>query len=272
MQVRRPAVAGMFYPGSRTALTEAVDGYLAEARSPELESLGRVRAVVAPHAGYVYSGPTAGYAFKALESSLPADGPRVYLLGPAHRVWFNAVSTGDFQSFATPLGEVPVDQDTVRSLWALESHYQALPGAHHGEHCLEVQVPFLQRSMDRFSLVPLLFGEVDACAVGRELAGRVEDEPDARVVVSSDLSHFERYETAQRMDRAFLQDVLAGDQGAVEANRHGACGRAPIVALMEIASQLGWTPHLLDYRNSGDTAGDKGRVVGYAAIAYTAGD
>jgi AmmeMemoRadiSam system protein B len=272
MQVRRPAVAGMFYPGSRAALTEAVDGYLAEARSPELDGLENVRAVIAPHAGYVYSGPTAGYAFKALQSSLPAGRTTIYLLGPAHRVWFSAVSTGDFDSFATPLGDAPVDQDEVRSLWALETHFQALPGAHQGEHCLEVQIPFLQRSIDQYSLIPLLFGQVDACVVGQELAGRLEDQPDARVVVSSDLSHFERYETAQRMDRAFLQDVMAGNQRAVEANREGACGRAPIIALMEVASQLGWTPHLLDYRNSGDTAGDKGRVVGYAAIAYTAGD
>ncbi len=272
MQVRRPAVAGMFYPGGRADLAEAVDGYLAEARSPEMEGLESVRAVIAPHAGYIYSGPTAGYAFKALQSSLPAGRTTVYLLGPAHRVWFDAVSTGDFSSFSTPLGDAPVDQDGVRSLWTLGTHYQALPDAHRGEHCLEVQLPFLQRSVDRFSLIPLLFGQVDACTVGQELAGRLEDEPDGRVVVSSDLSHFERYETAQRMDRAFLQDVLAGNQRAVEANREGACGRAPIVALMEIASQLGWTPHLLDYRNSGDTAGDKGRVVGYAAIAYTAGD
>jgi AmmeMemoRadiSam system protein B len=272
MQVRRPAVAGMFYPGSRTDLVEAVDGYLAEARSPELDGLGQVRAVIAPHAGYVYSGPTAGYAFKALQAGSPAGRTSVYLLGPAHRVWFNAVSTGDFGRFATPLGDALVDQERVRSLWALGTHFQALPGAHQGEHCLEVQLPFLQRSIGQFSLIPLLFGEVDACAVGQELAGRLEDEPDARVVVSSDLSHFEPYEKAQRMDRAFLQEVLAGNQRAVEANRQGACGRAPIVALMEIASQLGWTPHLLDYRNSGDTAGDKGRVVGYAAIAYTAGD
>jgi AmmeMemoRadiSam system protein B len=257
----------MFYPGSNNTLTSAVDGYLADSDPPELEN---VRAVIAPHAGYIYSGPTAGYAYKALQSSLPVGRTIVYLLGPSHRAWFDGVSTGDFESFATPLGDAPVDEEGVRNLWALKTHYQALPAAHQGEHCLEVQVPFLQRTIDQFSLVPLLFGDVDARAVGQELAGRLHDEPDARVVVSSDLSHFENYETAKRMDQSFLQDVLAGNSRAVVRNQRGACGRAPVAALMEIAAQLGWTSHLLDYRNSGDTAGDKLRVVGYAAVAYTA--
>jgi AmmeMemoRadiSam system protein B len=265
MRVREPAVAGMFYPGRSRVLATAVDNYLADAPPSELD---QVRAVIAPHAGYIYSGPTAGYAFKALENSLPAGDVTVYLLGPAHRAWFEGVSTGDFAGFSTPLGEAPVDP-TVRGLWDLNTHYQPLPAAHKGEHCLEVQVPFLQRISDRFSLVPLLFGQVDARAVGAELAARLLDEPDSRVVVSSDLSHFEDYETARRRDQSFLRDVLAGESRAVESNQHGACGRGPIVTLIEIASQLGWTPHLLDYRNSGDTAGDKRRVVGYAAIAYT---
>lgn len=270
MNVRRPAVAGMFYPGSPAALAEAVDGYLDEARSPEVDGLANVRAVIAPHAGYIYSGPTAGYAFRALRSGLPTGQTNVYLMGPAHRVWFNAISTGNFDGFATPLGDAPVDGKSLSALWALNTYFQALPGAHQGEHSLEVQIPFLQRAIDQFRLLPLLFGEVDARAVGGVLADCVRADPDARIVVSSDLSHFERYEAAQRLDRALLQDVLAGDERTVGGNVKGACGRAPIVALMVIASQLHWTPHLLDYRNSGDTAGDKGRVVGYAAIAYTA--
>lgn len=268
MEVRAPAVAGMFYPGNRVALEAAVDTCLADAHSPDLD---HVRAVISPHAGYIYSGPTAGFAFRALQTGLPAGKMTVYLLGPAHRVWYDGVATGDFANFATPLGDAPVDQERVRDLWALESHYQPLPAAHQGEHCLEVQIPFLQRISDQFSLVPLLFGQVDACAVGQELAGRLRNEPDARVIVSTDLSHFKDYETAQQIDQSFLQDVLAGDSRAVESNRHGACGWSSIAALIEIASQLGWTPHLLDYRNSGDTAGDKRRVVGYAAVAYASG-
>lgn len=268
-KVRPPAVAGTFYPGDRAALAAAVDGYLAKASPPELAD---VRAVVAPHAGYVYSGPTAGYAFSALRPCLPQGAVTVYLLGPAHRAWFQGVATGDFGRFATPLGQAPVDQETVAALWALDKRYQALPDSHRSEHCLEVIVPFLQQTVPQLGLVPLLFGEVDARAVGKDLATRLRDEPDARVVVSSDLSHFNDYDTARAMDQSFLQHVLAGDSRAVERDRQGACGRGPIAALMEVAAQLGWKPHLLDYRNSGDTAGDKWRVVGYAAIAYTAGD
>jgi AmmeMemoRadiSam system protein B len=263
--VRSPAVAGMFYPGTRAALERAVDGYLAQAGERPLPN---VRAVIAPHAGYIYSGLTAAYAYQALQPGLPAGRVTVYLLGPAHRAWFNGVSTGDFD-FQTPLGVVPTDREKVRELWALDTHYQALPGAHQGEHCLEVQVPFLQRIVPDLHLVPLLFGEVDASAVGRELAGRLRDEPDSRVVVSSDLSHFNDYDTACKMDQSFLEHVLAGHSAAVERERHGACGRIPIAALIEMAAGLEWTPHLLDYRNSGDTAGDKSRVVGYAAVAYT---
>ncbi len=271
MRVREPAVAGMFYPGNRTELASAVDKYLAEAHSPVLESLNGVRAVIAPHAGYIYSGPTAGYAFKALQRSLPAGETTIYLMAPAHRVWFDGLSTGDYARFDTPLGSLPVDEERVSALRESDALYQTLPTAHQSEHSLEVQLPFLQRISDSLSLVPLLFGQVDARAVGRQLADRLRDEPDARVVVSSDLSHFERYEKAREKDQAFLQDLLASKSAAVEKNRDGACGRTPIVALIEIATRLGWTPHLLDYRNSGDTAGDKQRVVGYAAIAYTAG-
>jgi MEMO1 family protein len=268
---RPPAVAGMFYPGNRGTLASAVEGYIAQADLPALVDPGRVRAVVAPHAGYVYSGPTAGYAYKALRAGRAAGRSTVYLLGPAHRAWFTGVATGDF-NLTTPLGVAPTDRPTVEELWAHGERYQPLPEAHREEHSLEVQVPFIQQTFSDYGLVPLLFGEVEPGAVGRDLAGRLRDEPESRVVVSSDLSHFHDYETAQRLDHGLIADVLAGDQAAVLSQREGACGRAPIVALMEMAAELGWSPHLLDYRNSGDTAGDRRRVVGYAAIAYTDGE
>lgn len=262
--VRLPAVAGMFYPGGRADLENAVKRYIDDAQPPALEN---VRAIIAPHAGYVYSGPTAGYAFKSLLSSLPAGETRVYLMGPSHRSWFRGVSTGEFD-FQTPLGTVPTDHKTLNEL-LVSTTFQTLAAAHQGEHCLEVQLPFLQCTVPKLALIPLLFGEVDALAVGRELAPRLQKEPDSRIVVSSDLSHFNKYETACSMDRTFLQHVLDGDIPAVQGNSNGACGRFPILALMEIAAELGWTPHLLDYRNSGDTSGDKYRVVGYGAVAYT---
>ncbi|MBN1315950.1 MAG: AmmeMemoRadiSam system protein B [Anaerolineales bacterium] len=263
--IRPPAVAGMFYPGGRDALEKAVKRYLNDAQPPELEN---VRAVIAPHAGYIYSGHTAGYAYKSMLSSLPVGKTRVYLMGPSHRSWFQGVSTGNFD-FQTPLGIVPTDHDAVHELVSQNTEFQPLPTVHQGEHCLEVQLPFLQVIIPDMSLVPLLFGQAEARSVGRELATRLRKEPNARVVVSSDLSHFSDYETACSMDRAFIQRVLAGNSPAVAKDEHGACGRVPILVMMEIAAELGWTAHLLDYRNSGDTAGDKSRVVGYAAVAYT---
>jgi AmmeMemoRadiSam system protein B len=266
-KVRPPAVAGMFYPGNEKALASSVKDYITQADLSSLADSDRVRAIVAPHAGYIYSGPTAGHAYRALEAGRPAGKATIYLLGPAHRTWFTGVSTGDF-NLATPLGVAPTDRSRVEELWALGERYQPLPEAHRDEHSLEVQVPFIQETISDFELVPLLFGEVEPGPVGRDLAGRLRNEPESRIVVSSDLSHFHDYQTAQRLDRGFIADVLAGDRAAVLSHREGACGRAPIVALMGVAAELGWTAHLLDYRTSGDTAGDKWRVVGYAAIAY----
>jgi AmmeMemoRadiSam system protein B len=270
-EVRRPAVAGMFYPGDEKALAKSVKEYIAQADLSGLVDSDRVRAIIAPHAGYIYSGPTAGYAYRALEAGRPAARATVYLMGPAHRTWFTGISTGDF-NLATPLGVAPTDRSKVEELWALSERYRPLPEAHRDEHSLEVQIPFIQETVSDFALVPLLFGEVEPGPVGRDLAGRLQNEPESRIVVSSDLSHFHDYQTAQRLDHDFIADVLAGDQAAVLDQRQGACGRAPIVALMEVAAELGWTAHLLDYRNSGDTAGDRRRVVGYAAIAYTDGE
>jgi AmmeMemoRadiSam system protein B len=267
-KIRPPAVAGMFYPGNEKTLAATVGGYVAQADLSALVDPTRVRAVVAPHAGYVYSGPTAGYAFQALKAGQPAGRATIYLLGPAHRAWFNGVSTGDF-NLATPLGVAPTNRSTVEALWALSELYQPLPEAHRDEHSLEVQVPFIQHTFSEFELVPLLFGEVEPRRVGRDLAANLRREPESRIVVSSDLSHFNDYQTAQGLDHDFVAAVVAGDQAAVLGKGQGACGRAAIVALMETAAELGWKPHLLDYRNSGDTAGDRRRVVGYAAMAYT---
>lgn len=267
-KVRPPAVAGMFYPGNKNTLAATVADYVERADLHAIADSGRVRAVISPHAGYVYSGPTAGYAYKALRAGQPAGRATIYLLGPAHRAWFTGISTGDF-NLATPLGVALTKRSTVEELWALSERYQPLPEAHQDEHSLEVQVPFVQHTVSDFELVPLLFGEVEAVEVGRDLASRLRHEPDGRIVVSSDLSHFHDYQTAQRLDHDFIAAVLAGDQAAVLDQRQGACGRAAIVALMGVAAELGWTPHLLDYRNSGDTAGDRLRVVGYTAIAFT---
>jgi hypothetical protein len=260
--VRQPNVAGQFYPADPERLRREIQGYIEQASLPD--DLERVRAVIAPHAGYVYSGTTAGYAFKAL-ARLPDRARTVFLLGPAHRVPVSGVALGHYSAFRTPLGDAPVDVDSVSRMLDTSSLYTRAPGAHEPEHCLEVEVPFLQVALDDFALVPMLFGQVDPRDVAVDLVDRLEE--DDLIVVSSDLSHFHSYDTAQQRDQGFLSALLEGDERGVRAGE--ACGRAPVATLMEIAERKEWAPHLLDYRNSGDTAGNKSRVVGYASIAYT---
>jgi len=262
LPVRRPAVAGQFYPADPENVRRMIRGYLDEATLPE--DLGPVHAVIAPHAGYIYSGPTAGYAFRTL-TMLPEKKWTVFLLGPAHRVPFRGVALGNYSAFRTPLGDAPVAVDRVAEMLARAPLYTRAPEAHAPEHCLEVEVPFLQMALPDFQLVPMLFGEVDPREVAAELADHIGE--DDLIVVSNDLSHFYPYNTARQLDQALLEALMVDDEMSVL--RGEACGRVPIVALMGIARRKGWEPHLLDYRTSGDTAGDKWQVVGYASVAYT---
>ncbi|MBN1486308.1 MAG: AmmeMemoRadiSam system protein B [Anaerolineae bacterium] len=260
--VRAPAVAGSFYPGNAIALRHIVTKHLGNAQPAPLTP---VRAVIVPHAGYVYSGPIAGIAYQLLLSQAfqPA---RVVLMGPAHRVWFQGIALGDYTEFKTPLGTVPVDREFIQRLVDESNMFLSLPGAHTGEHCLEVQLPFLQVIYkEAVPIVPMLFGEVNPTTMGDIIARYITDND--LIVVSSDLSHFHDYDTASRLDMAFVDAVMRGDEAGVAKGE--ACGQGPILALMRVAALRSWQPHLLDYRNSGDTAGDKQRVVGYTAIAYT---
>ena len=262
LPIRQPAVAGMFYPGHPDSLRRMIQEYVDKATLPG--DLGPVRSVIAPHAGYVYSGPIAGYAFKAL-AALPHKNWTVFLLGPAHRVGFNGIALGDTSSFRTPLGDASIAVERVEEMLGRSRLYTRAPEAHATEHCLEVQVPFLQMTLPEFELVPMLFGNVDPGQVALDLAGHVGE--DDLIVVSTDLSHYHPYNKAQELDRSLLEALLTGDQPGVL--RGEACGRAPVATVMGIARDKGWKPHLLNYRNSGDTAGDKEQVVGYASIAYS---
>ena len=262
LSVRPPAVAGQFYPANPDRLRVEIGRYIDQAALPA--GLGTVRAVIAPHAGTVYSGPTAGYAFKALKHVADGAGT-VFLLGPAHRVAVDGVALGSYRAFRTPLGDVAVDVGRVSDMLEHPALYSRSPGAHDFEHCLEVEVPFLQMVLSDFRLVPMLFGRVDPKQVALDLVDRVGQRD--LLVVSSDLSHFYPYEAARRLDQGFLNALLEGDERNVEAGE--ACGRAPVATLMKMAERLGWDPHLLDYRTSVDTAGDRSRVVGYASVAYT---
>ncbi len=260
--VRQPAVVGQFYPADPDLLRRDVEEYISRASLPD--DVDGVRAVIAPHAGYVYSGATAGYAFKALKR-LPDRERTVFLLGPAHRVPVNGVALGNYAAFRTPLGDAPVAVDRVADMLETAPFYTTASSAHEPEHCLEVEIPFLQVSLAEFKLIPMLFGQVNPQEVVLDLVDRLEEED--LIVVSSDLSHFHSYDQARQRDRAFLDALLDGSVKGVQEGE--ACGRAPVMTLMDIAERKAWVPHLLDYRNSGDTAGSRSRVVGYGAIAYT---
>ncbi|HEY53717.1 MAG TPA: AmmeMemoRadiSam system protein B [Caldilineae bacterium] len=263
--VRPAAVAGAFYPADPGALQTSVNTYLEQATLPPLN--GTVRAVIAPHAGYIYSGPVAGYSFRALSLSTHQEHV-VFLMGPAHYVPVSGVAVGWYQALSTPLGELPVETELVAQLLEKASVFSERNDAHAPEHCLEVELPFLQSlNSAHLRIVPLLFGQVPPERVVETLTPYLRDDPTSRLVISSDLSHFHAYGHAKRIDMALLDAIVRRDMSTVA--RGEACGRIPILTLMLIAERLGWQPHLLDYKNSGDTAGDRQRVVGYGAIAYT---
>ncbi|MDF1514161.1 MAG: AmmeMemoRadiSam system protein B [Anaerolineae bacterium] len=258
--IRPPAVAGMFYPASKHNLRADIQDYLDVADPPELDA---VCAIIVPHAGYVYSGPVAASAYKLLKNISPPD--RIVIMGPAHRVWFSGVALADVDAFRTPLGDHPVDRDFGRILAENYPQFTLSNTPHQAEHCLEVHYPFLQVVFPGVPTVPMLFGDLNPLAIGDVLNTILTDSD--FIIVSSDLSHYHNNETAHNLDQQFIKAVLNGEFAA--AARGEACGQAPALALMTVASARNWQPHLLDYRTSGDIMGDRSQVVGYAAIAYT---
>ncbi len=261
--IRPPAVAGTFYSDRPDKLAAAVESLLSQAQDAGLQS---VRALIAPHAGYRYSGPIAASAFRQLSPTGAGQRPTVYLLGPAHYVYVDAVALSPAAAFETPLGRVAQNRTAIDDLLARGHSYELHPLAHEPEHSLEVELPFLQATLADFDLVAMLCGQPDVQQVAADLANQLR--PNDLVVVSSDLSHFHPYEVARTLDRSLLEAVVAGDMA--RAGQGEACGLQPILLLMRLAQLKGWTAHLLDYRNSGDTSGDNRRVVGYAAVAYVA--
>lgn len=262
MQVKPPGVAGHFYPDEPAALTAEVERWLAGA-APFAH---RPKAIIAPHAGYGYSGAIAGSAY----APIARDGSaieRVVLLGPTHRVAVKGLALTQADFFATPLGDIPVD-------WPWTSRILGIPGvqiadaAFAREHSLEVQLPFLQRTLGRFSLVPILVGAAPPELVDRVLA-TLWGGPETLIVVSSDLSHFHNYDTALKLDTGAAQaiETLRPDRLGEEQ----ACGRHAIRGLLSRARGLDMRVTTMDMRNSGDTAGSKDRVVGYGAWAFEYG-
>jgi MEMO1 family protein len=261
VNVRTPAVAGLFYPDDPSELATTVDALLAAAPR---SSNPVPAAIVVPHAGYVFSGPIAATAFATL---LPVCDriSRVALFGPAHRAPIEGLALPTVDAFRTPLGDVAIDVDGRRR--ALELPGVALDdSAHDGEHSLEVQLPFLQRLLGDFTLVPFAVGQCAPATVARVIDA-LWGGPETIVVISSDLSHYEDYASAARHDRATAEAVLA--QRADEIGPYDACGVYPLRGLLEVSRARELTPLLLDLRSSGDTAGPHDRVVGYGAFVMS---
>lgn len=259
---RPAAVAGTFYPASEGTLRRTVDELLAAHISAA--PVPAPKAVIVPHAGYVYSGPVAAALYAQLKSSA-ASIERVVLLGPAHRVEVRGLALPVANRFKTPLGEIEVDADAVELLRQLPQ-VTVSAAAHDFEHSLEVQLPFLQTVLGRFRIVPLLAGNATPTEVADVLL-RLWGGDETLIVVSSDLSHYLSYELAQRVDRASIEQILAGDS---TLDTGQACGAVPINGLIAAATRRGLVARLVDLRNSGDTAGDRARVVGYAAVRFDA--
>ena len=257
--VRSPAVAGLFYPADPGTLSRTVSGLLGSATAPAART---PKAIIAPHAGYVYSGPIAASAY-ALLAPVRDTIKRVILLGPTHRVAVRGLAVPSVGRFATPLGFVELDTAALDVLRALPQVVVS-DEAHALEHSLEVHLPFLQTVLREFKLVPLAVGRADAREVAAVLDA-VWGGPETLIVVSSDLSHYLPYREAQGIDRATCEAIVALK---TDVDHEQACGATPVCGLALSAQRRNLQAELLDLRNSGDTAGDKNRVVGYAAFAF----
>ncbi|MDP1536555.1 MAG: AmmeMemoRadiSam system protein B [Burkholderiales bacterium] len=264
--IRPPAIAGLFYPADAAELAATVAQLLATARSADTSPKfpNPPKAIIVPHAGYIYSGATAARAYALLR---PWRGQirRVVLLGPTHRVAVEGLAVPGVTGFRTPLGDIPLDLQAIAALRELPQIVVS-DAAHAAEHSLEVQLPFLQTVLGDFALVPLAVGEASPAAVAEALRC-VWGGAETLIVVSSDLSHFHRYAEAQALDRATAESIL---QLRTDLDHQQACGATPVCGLTLLARELGLRTELIDLCNSGDTSGDKSRVVGYAAFAFHA--
>ncbi|MEE9493811.1 MAG: AmmeMemoRadiSam system protein B [Gammaproteobacteria bacterium] len=258
--IRKPAVAGLFYPQDRQALEQTVTQLLSSV--PTINVQQPVKALIVPHAGYIYSGRIAASAYAQL---LPEKKQihRVVLLGPSHRVGFRGLAVSQADYFRTPLGDIPIDRESYNVLEDL-SFVNEREDAHHEEHSLEVQLPFLQVVLDDFLLVPIVVGDAEPADISRVIE-LLWGGPETVIIISSDLSHYLDYQHAQNMDAKTAKAIVSMNPEAIGYDQ--ACGRLPVNGLLLAAKHHHLQSQLLDLRNSGDTAGTQDRVVGYGAFS-----
>jgi AmmeMemoRadiSam system protein B len=259
-QIRTPAVAGMFYPGDHQELEYMVTGML---DAVPAATAPPIKAIIAPHAGYIYSGPVAASAYARLKQQASTI-QRVVLLGPSHRVPFRGLAVSSADIFQTPLGPVAIDVAAVQRVADLPQ-VTLLDEAHTLEHSLEVHLPFLQLVLDDFQLIPMVVGDATGEQVS-EVLDMVWGGDETLIVISSDLSHYHDYETARKMDQRTCEAIESMHPEKIHFD--DACGRIPVSGLLLSARRHGLHAHTLDLRNSGDTAGPRDQVVGYGAWIF----
>jgi AmmeMemoRadiSam system protein B/AmmeMemoRadiSam system protein A len=273
-EIRKPAVAGTFYPGNAKTLAHQVKDFLSRASKEEIS--GDILALVAPHAGYMYSGLVAAHAYKMV-TGMKFDA--VIVVAPSHRFHFQGASLYDRGGYETPLGFVPVEKEICRRLRQESDLIQFVPQAHSQEHSLEVQLPFLQEVLGSFHVVPIVMGDQgyrNCVAIGQAMAKAVQGKK-VLFVASTDLSHYHPYDAAVKMDRVILDSLERFDarqlSRELESGQGEACGGGPVMAVMVAAKELGANrAKVLKYLNSGDVTGDRSGVVGYAAAVFYRND
>ena len=270
-RTRYPAVASMFYPGDFEELRYEVRSYLngsigeKNVSAQNNDVISDIRALIVPHAGYIYSGEIAACAYRLLLQNRKKY-KRVLILGPAHRVWISGAAFPSAEIFETPLGKIKLDKILMKKIVKKLPWVSVNEEAHSQEHCIEVQLPFLQETLEDFVLIPMVVGETKPEQIAEVINQFIEDE-ETLIVISTDLSHFNDYETATTND---LRTANAIEHLELEnLYSEDACGVYPLRGFLSVAKKKEWDVYRLGLCNSGDTSGDRQRVVGYGAWAFT---
>lgn len=268
--IRRSVIAGTWYPGSPKILRADIENFLRNVPDEEIE--GKIAGLIVPHAGYMYSGQVAAYAYKTIKGE---SFDAIVVIGPSHRTFFHGISLYNKGGYETPLGVIPVDVGLANDIMAQSTMISHMPAPHAQEHSIEIQLPFLQVSLGAFQFVPVIMGEQDHQTCETLAKSIVDGVGKRRVLIvgSSDLSHFHTYEKAIKLDSLVLKHIeQMDDRGLIkdlEGNVCEACGGGPAAVAMMVSGKLGAKKvKIVKYANSGDVTGDRKSVVGYASVVF----
>jgi AmmeMemoRadiSam system protein B/AmmeMemoRadiSam system protein A len=275
--VLKPVVAGIFYPSDKKLLEQKLDGFLKETEGRAQKSSTALFGLISPHAGYDYSGKVAAVAYRQIAGKPYRT---IFLLGPSHYVSFPGVSIYPYGAWETPLGKIPIDDQLAAALMEQCGFVRYQAPAFEREHSLEVQLPFLQKVLENFKIVPMVMGKLsgpELRALADHLTTRIEQNPGrVLIIASSDMSHYHPYHEATAMDKTTLKQIEAMDlrmlRKSLESGTSELCGSQAVTTLMRVAENIGARVKVLEYANSGDVTGDKTRVVGYGAVGFYAAD